>query len=194
MRVVALILVSIAALGGAVALAQSESTRRERASDSTPQEAPEEVIVRGRRLAELKLEMEVARERAYGLFNDLNDDDDFDVYCRDEGRTGTRSKQRVCRAQFEDRISASASKGYLSGLMLSCPGGQGVTQDCVFSDDAQDGISRAQGVENSALSRRDELNQKILHLARNDNAFAQAIVAWYDANRKYDEARKRRDE
>jgi hypothetical protein len=192
MRSVALILVSIAASGGS-ALGQVEPAARVAAADSRA-EPPEEIIVRGRRLAELKIEMQTAQKYAYDIFNELNLDDDFDVYCRDQGRTGTRAKEWACRAQFEDRISTGASRAYLSGLVLGCAGDAGVTQECMFSDDAQDAISRAQGVETSILSRREQLHQKILELARQDNALAQAIVAWYDASQKYETARKRRDE
>ena len=192
MRSVALILVSIAASSG-VALGQVEPAARVAAAESRP-DPPEEIIVRGRRLAELKIEMQTLQKRAYEIFNELNIDDDFDVHCRDEGRTGTRSKEWACRAQFEDRISSGASKAYLSGLVLGCSGDAGVTQECMFSDDAQDAISRAQGVETSILSRREQLQQKILELARQDNALAQAIVAWYDASRQYETARQRRSD
>jgi hypothetical protein len=193
MRSVALILVSIAASGGS-ALGQVEPRARVASVDSRS-EAPEEIIVRGRRLAELKTEMQTLQKRAYDRFNEINIDDDFDVRCRDEGRTGTRGREWACRAEFENRISSGASKAYLSGLVLGCAGDAGVTQECMFSDDAQDAISRAQGVETSILSRREQLQQKILELARQDDALAQAIVAWYDASRQYETARnKRRDE
>ena len=46
-------------------------------------EAPEEIVVRGRRLVELGVEVEKAREHA-AIFNEINSNDDFDVHCRDE--------------------------------------------------------------------------------------------------------------
>src|SRR5512139_2490199 len=108
MRIVAAILVSVAALGAGAALPQSAPGNPERAG-SAPQESPDEVVVRGRRLSDLRAEVQIARERAYEIFNEINSSDDFDVYCRAEGRTGTRSTDRVCRAQFENRISAAAA-------------------------------------------------------------------------------------
>jgi hypothetical protein len=87
----------------------------------------EEVIVRGRRLGELRSEVRLARERAYGIFNEINGSDDFDVYCREEVRTGTRSTDRVCRAQFESRISADAAHEYMSSLSWRCPAGQRIS-------------------------------------------------------------------
>jgi hypothetical protein len=75
--------------------------------------------VRGRRLSELSVDLQIARERAYDLFNDLNSNDDFDVYCHAEGRTGTRLTETVCRAQFENRISARAASEYLEIFQLA---------------------------------------------------------------------------
>jgi hypothetical protein len=188
MRIVAAILISIAASGGGAALAQSEG-----ADAQAPQANSEEVIVRGRRLNDLRSEVQVARERAYGIFNEINSDDDFDVYCREEGRTGTRATQRVCRAQFENRISAAAAKEYMSSLSWSCPG-QLAGQECMFSDYSSGAMSAAQGVESEALTKEDQMKEEILRLANQDEKFAQAILDWYEANQQYEAARKRRDD
>ena len=59
---VALIVLSMTAIGG-LSLAQTEPPPRER-SATAPQEQPEEVVVRGRRIGELRAEVEDAREHA----------------------------------------------------------------------------------------------------------------------------------
>jgi len=188
-----LIVLSIAALGGGTALAQSEPAARQRADAAAPQEKPEEVVVRGRRIGELRAEVEDARQRAYELFNDLNNNDDFDVYCHKESRSGTNVPQVICRAQFENRISASAAKEYLSGLFSACNQEEGgVTQDCMFSNAGAGGINRAQGVEGQLPGKREQMTDEIFRLARENDEFAKAILDWYEASRQYDEARKRR--
>ncbi len=170
--------------GGAGAQSAAvQSTAREIANQQ-----PEEVIVRGRRLADFRFQVEQARVRAYDIFNEINSDDDFDVHCVREQTTGTRVRQQVCRAQFEDRISAAAAQDYFAALRWVCP--DGVTGDCIFSDASAAGISAAQGAEAEAPIRRKQMNAEINRLARENLGLAQAIVDWYEASLRYDEARR----
>lgn len=182
MRSAAAILISLAASGGGVAFAQLEA--------AAPQQNTEEVIVRGRRIAELRVEIEQARIRAYDIFNEINSDDDFDVRCQDESRSGTRMPQQVCRARFEDRISSRAGQEYIGALKWVCR--EGLTQDCIFSEGSSYGISAAQGVEGEAPLKRQQLKQEIARLANENDEFAQAILDWYEANQVYEARRKRR--
>lgn len=191
MRIIAVILFSMVLSGAGVALAQSEPAGGERAA-TAPQEAPDEVIVRGRRLQELRVEVEDARERAYDLFNEINSDDDFDIRCRDERMYHSHALHRACRPKFEDRIQAAAAREYLSGLFLNCAGGGGVTQDCMFSNVGQSAIHAAGGVEGQLPAKQDQMADEVLRLANQDDRFARAIIDWYEARRQYDEARKRR--
>jgi hypothetical protein len=151
---VALIALSASAFGG-VALAQTEPPARERGA-SPSQDEPEEVVVRGRRIGQLRAEVEDARERAYGLFNDLNSNDEFDVYCHKESRSGTNVPQVFCRAQFENRISAAAAREYMSTLFTLCqPDANGFldTQACLFSGP---GVSAEANQQYDAARRRRE--------------------------------------
>jgi hypothetical protein len=118
----ALLVSSVGVFNGWVALAQNEPAARE-ATAATQQEDPEEVVVRGRRLTELRSEVQLKREHAYGIFNALNSDDDFDVYCRKESRAGTNVPQYACRAQFEGRISSRAAGEYMAALKCGLPHG-----------------------------------------------------------------------
>lgn len=197
MRILVLMMLSIAVSRGGVVAAQGEPAAPERADDSPTLEPPEEVVVRGRRLTDLRSEVQMAREQAYAIFNQINSNDDFDVYCRDEGRTGTRVTQRVCRAQFENRISAAAATEYMRALSWVCPPGQAGavdTQACMFSNYASGAKSAAQGVEGQAPSMRDQMNEEILRLANQDERFAQAILEWYEAKQEYEAARRRRND
>lgn len=192
MRTIALILFSITALGSGGAFGQGASTGREGADDSAQRETPEEVIVRGRRLVELRFEVEKAQERAYAIFNEINSDNDFDIYCRDERRHHSRATTRVCRPQFENRISSAAAGEYLASLFWACPGEGGVTQECMFSNYSAVGRSAAQGIEGQLPGKHAQMRDEILRLAQEDDRFAQAILDWYETTRQYEEARKRR--
>jgi hypothetical protein len=189
MRIATLIQLFAVMTAGDIALAQRESAAASNA------ETPEEVVVRGKRLTDLRFDVQVARERAYNLFNDINSNDDFDVYCREEGRTGTRSTQRVCRAQFENRVSADAAKEYMSTLFSLCqPNAEGFldTQACMFSGPGASARSAAQGVEGALPGKHEQMTEEIFRLARENDEFAQAILDWYEANQQYEAARKRR--
>jgi len=197
MRIVAPVLFSIAVSSGGFALAQDELAGRERAGDSPAQDTTEEVVVRGRRLTDLRFEVQASREQAYAIFNEINSNNDFDVYCREEGRTGTRSTERVCRAQFENRISATAAREYMAAIFTLCqPNSDGFvdTQACMFGGPGQAGKSAAQGIEGQLPTMRDQMTEEIFRLAREDDRFAQAILDWYEANEQYEAARKRRDD
>lgn len=194
MRIAALFVVSMTASSGSAVLAQSAP-----AVGATPD--TEEVIVRGRRLTDLRFEVEQAQERAYVIFNQINSDDDFDVHCRDERRHHSRAKVRLCRAQFEHRISAEAAREYMASLSWTCQpeaDANGVlalnTQACMFSNRGQSAAAAAQAVESQLPTKHEQMNAEIVRLANEDDRFAQAILDWYDTTQQYEAARQRRRE
>lgn len=79
----------------------------------------EEITVVGQRsLRLLRLEVQIARERVYGLFNSLNSNDEFDVHCSNAPRTGTRIPQRVCRPQYADNGTSDAGQDFALALLF----------------------------------------------------------------------------
>jgi hypothetical protein len=57
-----------------------------------------------------------AEDRFHARYNELNDNDDFDVNCRQEARTGTKLERRICRAVYQSwpghaKITTCASCG-----------------------------------------------------------------------------------
>jgi hypothetical protein len=192
----AMFILSIAVSGGAV-LVQSEAATQQRAADSAQRDRADEVIVRGRRIGQLRAEMEKARERAYSIFNEINSNDDFDVLCRDETRYFSHSQRRVCRARFENRISSQAAKEYMNTLTTRCPPdreGAIQWQACTFNGIGQTARSNAQAVEGQAASMHDRMNDEILRLARTDLRFGQAILDFFEATQQYEAARARGDD
>src|SRR5262245_20872239 len=181
MRVMTLILFSIALSGGGAAVAQAPAARDD--ADTTPRETPDEVVVRGKRLADFRVEVEAARVRAYDVFNEINSTNDFDIQCVDEPRRGSRMGRRVCVAQFEHRIAAAAARDYLATMRAICPDVEGLTQRCLFDPGlASSGKAAAMGAESEAPTQRDRLQAEIERLARTDLRFGQAILDFYDAN------------
>jgi hypothetical protein len=192
MRIATLILFSIAASRPAVAGAQNEPAVRDGGA-APSQQRPEEIIVRGKRLADFRVEVELARERAYAVFNEINSTDDFDIQCvDDEPRTGSRMGRPVCAARFEGRIARAAAQDYLSLMRAICPDIEGLTQRCLFDPGlASRGVAAARGAESEAPTQRARLEAEIERLARTDLRFGQAILDFYDAGLKYEEERKR---
>jgi len=170
---------------GAAAAAQATAP-------ATEPRADEEILVLGERLEELRIRIRLAEDDVYARFNEINSDDDFDIQCTAEQRTGTRLGRQVCAARFEGRISSRAGKDYLSALRTVCnqdPGG--LTQDCMFSGASSYGIVAAQAAESEAPIKRDRLNEEIHRLARENLEFGQAILDFYDTSLRYEEERKR---
>ena len=197
MRIVVLVLFWISVTGGGAALAQSEPAAPQRAEDTPRQDAPEEVVVRGKRVGQLRAEVEAARQRAYDVFNEINTNDEFDVRCRKETRTGSNVPTQVCRARFEDEISAAAAGEYASTLFRLCqPDTTGFldTQACMFNQPGVTAKSSAQGVENQSPPKHEQMAEEILRLARENDQLAEAIFGLYEASQEYEAARKRRDD
>ena len=164
---------------------------------ATPRgEETEEVVVRGRRLADLRFEVQQAREHAYAIFNEINSSDDFDVHCRDERKYHSRAERRVCRARFEDRISGQAAKEYMATLTWTCPATAGFidTQACMFGSEGQAASANARAVEGQTPSMHDRMNDEILRLAQTDLRFGQAILDFFEASQQLEAARQRREE
>jgi len=187
MRVMRWIFALLTALSAEAASAQNA------AAEPRSTESPEEIIVRGKRLAGFRVEVDLARERAYAVFNEINSTDDFDIQCvDDEPRRGSRMGRRVCAARFEGRIARATAQDYLALMQAICPDLEGLTQRCLFDPGlASRGIAAARGAESEAPTQRGRLEAEIQRLARTDLRFGQAILDFYDASVKYEEERNR---
>ena len=71
----------------------------------------DDTVVAKKSLTELRADLYKSEEAFYELFNELNDDEDYDVDCFYERSTGTRIKNHVCRAKFvSDAFTAHAAR------------------------------------------------------------------------------------
>jgi hypothetical protein len=96
-KAVAIAAVGCASVVGGVAVGQVDVDEILNPQASLPA-VDDEVIVRGRRGVELRLEIERAENAIFARFNDINSDDRFDIACRLEAPIGSRIDRRVCES------------------------------------------------------------------------------------------------
>ena len=194
MRIVALMVCSVVVSVSGVALAQNEPAAPARSAGSPAGQAADEVIVTGKQLGELRVEIEKTRERAWGIFNQINSSNDFDVLCSDDTRTFSHAKQRVCQPRFEGRITSTAAREYMAALAMTCPANPATGfinfQECMTGAYAARGLARAQAISGEAPGKRDLFSDEVLRVASENDQFAQAILDFYAAQQKYEAARK----
>lgn len=65
-----------------------------------------------------------AEDDVLSIFNDLNDDNDFDIHCAKERPTSSYIAVRSCRAKFVDRLTAQASSDWMGGFPYVDPRGE----------------------------------------------------------------------
>lgn len=181
------VFLSAALLCAIPARAQPGVPANENDAKGAARDAPEEIIVRGQRLSDFRIAVEAARVRVYGLFNDLNSDDAFDVSCRDEDSTGTRMRQTVCRPRFKDDISSAAAKAWVYGIKDACGGS--FSADCIFGEQAASGISRAQAEEGKEPLMQKRFAQEMARVVASSRELQQAILDYEALERAYAEAR-----
>ena len=81
-----------------------------------------EVEVIGRKLHQMQREVIEAEDRFYALYNELNQNRDFDIHCVVEARTGTKVRQRDCRIEFVQRAVTMQAQEFLYGGTSASPG------------------------------------------------------------------------
>ena len=57
-------------------------------------------VIGAKTLIEMRHEITLAEDRVFSLFNDLNEDDGYDIICKKETRIGSQIPRRVCLARM----------------------------------------------------------------------------------------------
>jgi len=98
-------LIFVAILMPGFAAAQSSA-----ADEAETLEAIDEITVLGARsLGSMRAEVVRAEDVAFALFNELNDDDAYDIVCKKETRIGSQIPKRVCLARmYRDAVAEAA--------------------------------------------------------------------------------------
>ena len=107
-------------MGITYSTAQTQDTGSPASKEQDVQTRPiEEITVLGERsFFTLRLEIEAAEAEVYGLFNELNTNDDFDFKCTREAYTGSHIKRRRCMAAYLREAQAENTQNYLNGIDL----------------------------------------------------------------------------
>ncbi len=118
-----LLLLPALATAAAIDHAASSQEQRDNAGVTAQSPAPpvEDIVVRGRRLGELRFELRLAEEAVYARFNDVNSDDRFDIHCRSEKRYASRITERRCLSNSWREQDANIGEG-MARMMQGTPG------------------------------------------------------------------------
>jgi len=184
-------------------LATSVVDALERNAATPVDEETEELTIRGRRtVTEYRLDMERARDDIVKVFNELNEDADDEVVCRNERPTGTRMPIRVCRSVAESRAEAAAAKNFLNSLTLSSgefraieggpatrsvSGATGVTGGPQVL--AEFGAAGAQGeMVTKGAAARVQLETEFVRLMGESRQLYRAVLKYVEVNAEYEAA------
>lgn len=126
------------------------------------------VVVGTPSLIRLKHMVYRAEESFFAAFNELNDDDEYDVRCFYETPAGSHIRRHVCRANF---VREAESAEYMSWRLGAAAGGQ----------DAQVVI----------MSKRRRLEEKMIALLQANPELADALTNYHETKSKYEAERVR---
>ena len=128
-------------IGITFSTAQTKDTGSSASKEQDAETRPiEEITVLGERtFFTLRLEIGAAEEEVYGLFNELNTNDDFDVTCTWEVYTGSHFKRRSCMAAYLREAQAENTQNYLKGIdmQLDLSGVKGEVRDQTLAMEAE---------------------------------------------------------
>ena len=75
----------------------------------------DELQVVGKKLYRIRMGAVDVEDRFYALYNDLNQNDEFDIHCRIEAPTGTLLKYRICRLALYEKALEEEARGFFTG-------------------------------------------------------------------------------
>jgi len=101
---------SLIALAAWLPLAASAQTA-EAETDELDVAIDEIMVVGARELGAMRAEIDLAEDQLFKLYNDLNEDDGYDIICKKETRIGSQIPQRVCLARMYRDARAAAAVG-----------------------------------------------------------------------------------
>src|SRR5690242_8638413 len=79
---------------------------------------PEQVIVEGKRgdLIKAAKEVQLLEQRFFQRYNELNTKKNYAVRCYNEAPTGTRFKQKYCKAVYQTNAEAAEAREFMTAL------------------------------------------------------------------------------
>ena len=145
-------------------------------------ELPDEVVVRGTRLWELRAAVFKAEDRLNARYNDLNRDDDFDISCHKDAPTGTRFLRRYCWTRLrehEEQNDASAYVYWATDTIID-PNTQQVRLNDVFLPAGQAQVR--------VLERAEDYEKNLIKLLQDHSELRKLAKQYGEARRRYEAA------
>lgn len=138
------------------------------AAEDTPDGGDEVIIdevtvIGARELLSIRMEIVRAEEEITRIFNELNDDDDYDMICESERPVGTRISRRVCRARAYREAMTEDAKRAMDGLPMT-------------------------GVMLNTKKHNEILQEKLRSLVMENPELEEAVVKRYVLRQKYERA------
>ena len=149
----------VASIAGRDVQAQTEpSSVDDSATVDTGLNEIDEMIVHGRRVGDLEIEIRRAEDALFARFNELNSTDDFDIRCHRERLTTMRN--RFCVPVFERKLQGMAARAAAEAMAHNRTSGMGA------------GWFSAQ----LARQMRGEMNAEMRELADEDEQLQKAMT------------------
>jgi len=157
-----------AAAFGSATLAQENAAGGSGRRAATEPPAEPDIVVLGRGVRELRLEIERAEQAVLARFNDINSDDRFDIHCHAEPRYHSHIEETVCLSNSWREQNASAATSSLQRVR----GETGPPPEEFLAEQAY--MEQRLGDEMRRLVAEDpELQAAIIELAKAQSALAE---------------------
>lgn len=121
------------------------------------------VVISSSTFPSLRFQIREMKDAIFAAFNELNDDDDFDVNCASVGHTRSRIKKHVCRPVFFDKAISENAQAALGNWIPTAPAPTDFLQ------------SQAQ-IKSQQQRNFEKLQKLLLELAEEDEAFAASLI------------------
>ena len=147
--------------------------------ESGAPETIEEITVYGdKSLSQLRRELHKASEAFFDVYNDVNSNDDFDIFCDYQTKLGQRRRDHVCTPRFAMMAEARETSAWLmSGIQLQRSTGPdaGFNTGMGFRTPTARRVLEKEALifreMSELLAQRPELREALVELARASNGY-----------------------
>ena len=165
-------------------------------ADNAGVQTPEEIVVNPTEsFPILRRQIIEAEENLFSIYNELNEDDEFDVICTYENRPGSRLREHVCRpAYFWIARNGEAMRMYgaVGATFDPTKGGGGAYSPNISTDPGSSaGRGRGLGVEILGRYNRD-MEDKIIAVIQKSPEFVEAVSEYNVLSEQYQTIREER--
>jgi hypothetical protein len=157
---------------------------------------PEEIIVTlPESLSSLRREVYRAENKVFDVFNELNDDLEYDIKCKMENRHGTKMRVRVCKPNYYRFAMEEEGETLARKFAAFMEVGPAVTGPGQMFYLPTPNIDRIAGPGTSAIPHKDKKMDQLIRTAiAVSPEFVEAVREYDIINKHYEETRKARFE